>query len=63
MVNFVVTPKQLAAQGRKAMFALKSTMKQLYLNHCTLLSLSDTYVCNILNYGCEICGSHRKGPP
>ncbi|XP_078312623.1 uncharacterized protein LOC144619140 [Crassostrea virginica] len=59
--KFFVTQKQLAAQGRKAMFALKSTMKQLYLNHCTLLSLFDTYVCTILNYGCEVWGSHR-GP-
>ena len=41
--KFFVTQKQLAAQGRKAMFALKSTMKQLYLNHCTLLSLFDTF--------------------
>lgn len=37
--KFFVTKKQLAAQGRKAMFALKSTMKQLNLNLCTLLSL------------------------
>ena len=37
--KFFVTKKQLAAQGRKAMFALQSTMKQLNLNLCTLLSL------------------------
>ena len=65
MLNFngkcFVTQKQLAAQGRKTMFALKSTMIQLYLNHFTLLSLFDTYVCTILNYGCEVWGSHR-GP-
>ena len=59
MVNFLL--HKLAAQGRKTMFALKSTMKQLYLNHCTLRSLFDTYVCTILNYGCEVWGSHR-GP-
>lgn len=59
--KFLVTQKQLASQGRKALFALKSTIKQLYLNHCTLFSLFDTYVCSILNYGCEVWGSH-KGP-
>ena len=36
-------------------------MKQLYLNQCTLLSLFDTYVCNILNYSWEVLSSH-KGP-
>ena len=30
-------------------------------NHCTLLSHFHAYVCKILNYGCEVCGSH-KGP-
>lgn len=40
------TQKQLAAQGRKAMFALKSTINQLYLKHCTLFSVFDTYVCS-----------------
>ena len=45
----------------KRMFALKSTltMKELYLNHCTLLSLFDTYVNNNLNYGCEVWGSNK----
>ena len=43
------------------MFALKSTIKQLYLNHCTSFSLFHAYVYKILNYGFEVCGSH-KGP-
>ena len=51
--KFFVTQKT-ESTNRKAMFVLKSTMKQLYLNHYTLLSLFDTYVCNILNYGCEL---------
>ena len=64
MFNFngkvFVTWKQLVTQCRKALLTLKSTIKQLYLNHCTLVSIFDTYVCNILNYGCEVWGSHRN---
>lgn len=37
--KFFITQKQLATQGRKAMFALKSTINQLYLNHCTFCFL------------------------
>ena len=43
------------------MFALKSSVSNLSLNHCSLLSLFDTYVCSILSYGCEVWGYH-KGP-
>ena len=58
---YCTTQKQLASQGRKAMFALKSSVSNLSLNHCSLLSLFDTYVCSILSYGCEVWGYH-KGP-
>ena len=43
------------------MFGLKSSISDLSLNHCSLLSLFDTYVCYILRYGCEVWGYH-KGP-
>ena len=59
--KFFTTQKQLASQGRKAMFALKSSVSNLSLNHCSLLSLFDTYVCSILSYGCEVWCYH-KGP-
>ena len=35
-------------------------MKPLYLKHCTLLSLLNAYVCNILDYDCEVWG-YQKG--
>ena len=35
-------------------------MKPLYLKHCTLLSLLNAYVFNILDYGCEVWG-YQKG--
>lgn len=40
--------------------SLKLTMKPLYLKHCTLLSLLNAYVFNILDYGCEVWG-YQKG--
>lgn len=36
---FFTTQKQLATQGRKAKFALKSIFNQLNLNHCTLFPI------------------------
>ncbi|XP_055997458.1 uncharacterized protein LOC130047118 [Ostrea edulis] len=56
--KFSTTQKQLASQGRKAMFSLKSKVSQMYLNTETMLSLFDTYVASILNYSCEVWGSH-----
>lgn len=56
--KFNNTQKQLASQGRKAMFSLKSKTSQLYLNTETMLSIFDTYIASILNYGCEIWGMH-----
>ena len=49
--KFFTTQKQLASQGRKAMFALKSSISGLSLNHCSLLSLFDTS----FNRFSEIC--------
>ena len=56
--KFLVSQKQLARQGRKAMFAVRSNVSDLELNHCTLFSLFDTYVASILLFGCEVWGSH-----
>ena len=57
--KFLQTQKQLALQGNKALFAMRSNVSQLMLNHCTLISLFDTYVLSILNYSCEIWGNHK----
>ena len=57
--KFLVTQKQLAAQGRKALFAMRANTLDMSLNHCTMFSLFDTYVSSILNYGCEVWGSHK----
>ena len=54
--KFNDTQKQLSLQGRKAMFSLKSKTNEMYLNTETMLSLFDTYVGSVLNYGCEIWG-------
>ena len=56
--KYQCTQKQLAIQARKAMFALKSNVRNMCLNVETLISLFDTYVASILNYGCEVWGSH-----
>ena len=57
--NFVHTQKTLASQGRKAMFGLCSKIQDDCFNSETLLSLFDTYVSSILNYGCEVWGYHK----
>ena len=41
------------------MFALKSNVKNMCLNVEILISLFDTYVASILNYGCDVCCSHN----
>ena len=56
--KFLVCQKQLARQGKKAMFAMRSNISDLPLNHCTLFSLFDTYVASILSYACEVWGMH-----
>ena len=57
--KFNDTQKQLSLQGRKVMFSLKSKTNEMYLNTETILSLFDTYVASVLNYGCEIWGFHN----
>ena len=44
------------------MFALKSSISNLNLNLCSVLSLFDTYVhvCRILSYDCEVWGYHKS---
>ena len=57
--KFSKTQKHGADQGRKANFALSAKLK----NHCfnveTQLSVFDTYVNSILNYGSEVWGLHK----
>ena len=57
--KFSKTQKHAADQGRKANFALSAKLK----NHCfnveTQLSVFDTYVNSILNYGSEVWGLHK----
>ena len=51
--KYNVLQNKLAEQGRKAVFALRRSIKSMYLNCTTLLSLFDTYINSILSYGCE----------
>ena len=57
MVNFL-TQKRLSEQGRKAVYSLFNKIQDGCYNIETLLSLFDTYVTCILNYGCEVWGYH-----
>jgi hypothetical protein len=50
------TQERLSDQGRKAVFGLFNKIQDDCYNHETLLSLFDTYVKCILNYGCEVWG-------
>ena len=45
--NFFATQKQLAAQGKKALFALRANTADMSLNNCNLFSLFHTYVLKI----------------
>ena len=56
--KFHVTQKHLSLQCKKALFALKRKCTNMSLNFTTLLSLFDTYVGSIANYGCEVWGAH-----
>jgi hypothetical protein len=50
----------LSNQGDKlAVFSLFSKIQDDYFNTETLLSLFDTYVNSIVNYGCEVWGFHK----
>ena len=57
--TFTVTQKTLSEQGRKATFCLLSKIYDDCYNTETLMSLFDTYVTSIVNYGCEIWGFHK----
>ena len=47
------------SQGRKTMFSLKSKVNQMCLNTKTMFSFLDSYVCNMLHYGCKVWGNHN----
>ena len=57
--NFHKAQLKLASQGRKCMFKLLKSMKNVHFNYVTRLSLFDTYVSSILNYASEIWGFHK----
>ena len=52
--KYHVLQNKPAEQGRKTVFDLKRSIKSMYLNCTTLLSLFDTYINSILSYGCEV---------
>jgi hypothetical protein len=54
--TFLQTQEKLSDQGRKAVFGLFDKIQDDCYNHKTLLSLFDTYVKCMLNYGCEVWG-------
>ena len=49
-----IAQKVIGNQGKKAMAALFGKTRNYFLNTETLLSLFDTYIGSILNYGCEV---------
>ena len=55
--KFNFAEKQLASQGRKALFALYKNINDMYLNVETSLSLFDTYIGSVLQYASEIWGN------
>jgi hypothetical protein len=57
---FTNTQKMLSNQGQQAAFSLFSKSQDDYFNTETLLSLFDTYVKSIVNYGCEVWGFHKS---
>ena len=57
--KFTQTQRHVAEQGRKALFAISSTLKNFNFNLETKCAIFDTYVSSILNYGCEIWGFHK----
>ena len=56
--KFNFAEKQLASQGRKALFALYKNINDMYLNVETSLSLFDTYIGSVLQYASEIWVIH-----
>ena len=57
--KFNLTQKQLADQGRKAMFALNAKLKNHTFNIETQCSVFDIYVNSILSYASEVWGFHK----
>jgi hypothetical protein len=53
------TQRHIAELGRKALFAISNTLKNLYFNVETQCLISDTYVNSILSYACEVWGFHK----
>ena len=51
--SYNILQYKLSEQGIKAVVALRRSIKSMYLNCTTLLSLFDTYINSILSYGCE----------
>ena len=49
--KFNSTQKYLSSQGRKAMFSLLLSIKNCSFNVETQISLFDTYVSSVMNYG------------
>ena len=52
------TQKRLSEQSRKAVYSLFNKIQDGCYNIETLLSLFDTYVTSIWNYGCDVWGYH-----
>lgn len=56
--RFLLSQKTLTAQGRKALGSVLSRIRHCQFNAVTKLSIFDTYVSGILNYGSEVWGFH-----
>ena len=54
--NFHKTQNVIASQSKKSLCSLIWKMQSLKLNVNTKLSLFDTYVGSVANYGCEVWG-------
>ena len=57
--KFLKTQKHVSEQGRKAYFALLSTVKKYCFNIETNCEIFDTYVHSILSYASEVWGFHK----
>ena len=57
--KFNTTQRHVADQGRKALFAINSVLKQCNFNVETKCAVFDTYINSILSYGSEVWGFHK----
>ena len=57
--KYNIAQKVIGNQGKKAMADLFGKTRNYFLNAETLLSLFDTYIGSILNYGCEVWGFNK----